>query len=152
MGVAPAQSPFARQPTQVFVVVLQMGVAPPHVALPTHSTQSAAPTSQAGVAPPQWVVFDAEHSPHAPLARQTGVVDGQFASVAQGLQVYDVVSQTGVVPEQFAFVRQATHTLGEAVVRHFGVAPLQSESCAHPSTVTTVGGAPEPPLPLPFER
>jgi hypothetical protein len=151
MGVEPAQSPFARQPTHVFVVVLQIGVAPPHVVLPTHSTHVAAPTSHAGVAPPQWVVFDAEHSPHAPLARHTGVVAGQSLLAAHGLQVF-VASQTGVIPEQFALDRQLTQTLGEAVVRQYGWAPLQSEFCAHPSTVTTVGGAAVPPLPLPFER
>ncbi len=150
MGFAPAQSAFARQPTQSFVAGLHSGVAPPHVELSTHATQVAVPTSHAGVAPPQWAVFDAEHSPQAPLPRHTGLPAEQSGSAAHARQVFVPASQVGVVPAQFVLVRHPTHTRGEAVVRQYGVAPPQSESCAQPSTVMGVGGAPGPP-PLPSE-
>jgi hypothetical protein len=149
-GLLPAQSPLARQPTQSFVVGLHREVAPPHVELLTHSTHVAVPTSHAGVAPPQWEAFDAEHSPHAPVPRHTGVDDAQSVLAAQALQVFVPVSQTGVVPAQFGLVRQATHFRGEAVVRQYFCAPVQSVSCEHASIVTGVGGAPGPP-PLPSD-
>jgi hypothetical protein len=85
-GVPPAQSLLARHPTHVFVAGLQSGVAPPHVELLTQATHVAVPTSQAGVAPPQWAVFVLEHSPQAPLARQTGAVDEHSASLPQARQ------------------------------------------------------------------
>jgi hypothetical protein len=149
-GVVPAQSVLARQPTQVFVVGLQSGVAPPHVELLTQATQVAVPVLQAGVAPPQWALFVAEHSPHAPLPRQTGAVDGHSTSPPQARQACVPESQTGVVPEQLAFARQPTHARGEAVVRQYGVEPLQSEFWEHASTVMGVGGDPGPP-PLPSD-
>jgi hypothetical protein len=150
MGLLPAQSPFARHPTHVFVVVLHSAVVPPQVVLSMHSTHFAVEVSHAGVAPPQWAVFVAEHSPHAPLPRHTGAVDGQSVAAAHARQAFVVASQVGVVPAQFVLVRHPTHTRGDAVVRQYGVAPPQSLSCAQPSTVTGVGGVPGPP-PFPSE-
>jgi hypothetical protein len=95
-------------------------------------------------------VFDAEHSPQAPLPRQTGDVDGQSASTAHALHAFVAAAQVGVVPEQFELTRHWTHFLGDAVVRQYGFVPPQSESCEHPSIVTGVGGAPGPP-PFPSE-
>jgi hypothetical protein len=96
-------------------------------------------------------LFVAEHAPHAPLPRQTGAVDGHSASLAQARQTCVVELQVGAVPEQFVSVRHDTHTLGDVVVRQYGVDPLQSELCEQPSIVTGVGGVPGPP-PLPSER
>jgi hypothetical protein len=151
MGLMPAQSPFARQPTHLLVVVLHWAVTPPQVVLLMHSTHVAVGTSHAGVAPPQNEVSVAEHCPHAPLPRQTGAVEGHSPSLAHSRQVFVPVSHVGFVPEQLVFDRQPTHTRGDAVVRQYGVAPPQSESCAHPSTVMGVGGEPGPP-PLPLDR
>jgi hypothetical protein len=113
----PAQSAFARQPTHVFVVGLQSGVAPPQVVLVTHATQVAVPVSQAGVAPPQWAAFVAEHSPHAPLGKHTGVVAGHSASAAHARHAFELPSQRGFVPEQFVSERQPTQACGVTVVR-----------------------------------
>jgi hypothetical protein len=109
MGTEPAQSLFVRHPTHVFVVVLQSGVVPLHVLLLTQATQVAVGTSQAGAEPPQWVAFVAEHSPHAPLARHTGVVDEQSESAPQARQTFVVTSHVGFVPEQFELARHPTH-------------------------------------------
>jgi len=67
--------------------------------------------------------------------------------------VFVPASQVGVVPAQFALVRHPTHTRGEAVVKQYGVAPLQSLFCAQASMMTGVGvgGTPGPP-PLPSDR
>jgi hypothetical protein len=149
-GVEPAQSVLPRQPTQVFVDGLQSGVAPPQVELVTQATQVAVPVLHAGVAPPQWVPFVAEHSPQAPLPRHTGAVDGHSTSPPQARQACVPLLHTGCVPEQLAFARHPTQTLGDAVVRQYGVEPPQSEFWAHPSMVTGVGGTPGPP-PLPSD-
>ena len=150
MGNVPAQSPFARHPTHVFVVGLQSGVAPPQVVFVTQPTQVAVPVSQAGVVPPQWAAFVAEHSPHAPLGRHTGAVEGHSASAEHARHVFELESQRGFVPEQFVSARQPTHARGVTVVRQYGVAPEQSELSAHTSTVIGVGTG-TPPLPLPFD-
>jgi hypothetical protein len=149
-GVAPAQSLLARQPTHVFVAGLQSGVAPPQVAFVTHATHVAVPVSQAGVAPPQWDALPAEHSPQAPLPRHTGRVAGHSASEAHARHACELGSQRGVVPAQFVSARQPTQTWGVTVVRQYGVAPEQSELCAHPSIVTGVGAGFDP-LPLPSD-
>ena len=130
---------------------LQSGVAPPHVELSTQPTHVAVATSQAGVAPPQWVLLVAEHAPQAPLPRHTGDVDGHSASLAQARHTWVVGLHVGEVPPQFVSERHETQTLGEAVVRQYGVELPQSEFCEQPSTVTGVGGVPGPP-PLPSDR
>jgi hypothetical protein len=155
MGLLPAQSPFARQPTHVLVEVLHSVVAPLQVVLSMHSTHVAVAVSHAAVPPPQKALFVAEHCPQAPLARHTGAVEGHSLSAAQARQAFVPVSHVGFVPEQLASARQPTHTRGDAVVRQYGVAPPQSESCAHASIVTGVGAGGDPdwlPLPFPFDR
>jgi len=131
MGVVPPQSALARQPTQLFVDVLQTGVAPPHWLELRHCTQVAVLVSQTAVVPVHWLVLVAEHWPQAPDAWQAGVAPLQSLSPPQARQAWVPPSQIGVVPPQFAFVRQATQTLGDALVRQYGVAPLQSALCEH---------------------
>jgi len=108
-------------------------------------------TSQTSVRPVQSVVLVAEQWPHAPLVSQAGVLPLHSLSAAQARQVWVPESQAGVVPPQLALETQATQTRGEAVVRQYGVAPLQSASLAQPSMMIGVGGAPGPP-PLPSDR
>jgi len=136
MGVEPPQSALARQPTQVFVLVLHTGVAPEQLLLLRHWTQVAVDVSQMGVEPPQRPMLVAEQAPQAPLDWQAGAGAGHCESAAQARQVWVDVSQTGVVPAQFPSDRQATHVLGDVEVRQRGVAPEQSLSCRHLSTKT----------------
>ena len=88
-----------------------------------------------GVDPLHRPMFVPEHAPQAPLGWQAGAVAGHCESAAHGPHVC-VDEHTGVVPEQFESVRHATQTCGDAVVRQYGVAPLQSPFCAHWSTKT----------------
>lgn len=122
-GAVPPQFAFVKQPTQVSFAVLQTGVAPVQFAFEVHATQVFDVVLQAGVAPVHLVAFVPEHRPHAPVERHAGSDDGQLASFTQGPQVCVVVLQTGALVEQFALATHATHTLGEAVVLHTGVAP-----------------------------
>jgi hypothetical protein len=146
-GVAPPQSVFARQPTHTFVEVLQTGVAPEQLLLERHCTHDAVGVSQMGVAPPHRPMFVAEQALHAPDEApdvwHAGAVAGHWLSAVHGPQVCVAVAQMGVVPEQFASEKQATQTRGDAVVRQYGVEPLQSEFDVHFSTNTLVVCWPE---------
>ena len=71
-------------------------------------------------------MFDAEHSPHAPLGWQTGVAPPHSPSRAQPRQALIMRSQTGIVPEHWVFEVQATQT--PRSVSQAAVAPLQREA------------------------
>ena len=149
-GVEPPHSLLARHPTHVLVDGLQTGVAPPQFASVTHWTQVAADTLQTGVVPVHKVVLVDEHWPQAPPEVQAGVLPPHSLSAAQARHACVPVSQVGAFPLQFVALRHPTHTRGDAVVRQWGVAPLQLASLAQLSTMIGVGGVPGPP-PLPSE-
>ena len=67
---------------QAWVAMLHTGVVPEQLALLVHTTHAPDAVSQTGVAPPHWLVFVAEHWPHAPDAWHTGVAPPQSPSPA----------------------------------------------------------------------
>ena len=101
--MAPPQSASAVQPRHVPVAVAHTGVDPVHCAL-----------------------FADEHTPHAPLAWQAGVLPLQSVSAAQPWQIPAVVLQTGVVPLHWALLTQATQV--PLPLLHTGVAPVHFEA------------------------
>jgi hypothetical protein len=133
------------------LLVLHTGAAPEQCAFDRHCTHAGTGVSQIGVAPEHRPRLVAEQTPHAPEAWQAGTLAAHCPSDAHAWQACVAVLQTGVVPEQFVSDKQATQRRGDTLPRQSGVAPLQSLDCAHCSTSTLVGGAPEP-LPLPSER
>src|SRR5258707_585555 len=76
----------------------QTGVVPPQSALPRHATHTPLVISHRGLPPVQRVVFVAEHSVQAPLAKQAGLAPPHSESPAQARQVATATSQMGFVP------------------------------------------------------
>ena len=68
-------------------------------------------------------LFVAEHSPHAPVGWQAGVVPPHSPSPLQARQICAVRSQTGVAPPHCALEVQGTQT--PRAVSHEGIAPVQ---------------------------
>jgi len=94
--------------------------------------------------PVHLVMLVAEHWPHAPEGWHAGAALGHWASLAQGLQTWTVVSQTGVVPPHWAFEVQGTHVA--LAVSQAGVAPvhfvaLVAEQRAHAPEAWQAGAA-----------
>ena len=100
-GVAPPQSAFAVQRTQVAVVVRQTGVAPVH-----------------------FETLPAEHWPHAPVGSQAGVAPPQSTSPAHARHVFVPVLHTGVMPLQSALATHVTQV--PEVVLQSSVEPVQA--------------------------
>jgi hypothetical protein len=121
-GVAPPHSPSPAQARHVCVAVLHTGAVPPHCASEMQGTQIPEAAKQTGVAPPHFVVFVAEHCPHAPDDWQAGVAPPHSPSPAQARQVCVTVLHTGVVPPHCALDVHGTQVA--LAVSQTGVAPV----------------------------
>lgn len=109
-------APSPAQGTHRRVVGEQRGEAPPQSALLRQPTQTPTPdvTSHRGRAPPHAVWLAFEHCPQAPLAWQTPVAAGHWASLLQVVQLPLLASQTGRSPGQVDEVKHSTHLAAAA--------------------------------------
>jgi hypothetical protein len=109
-------APSPAQGTHRRVVGEQRGEAPPQSALLMQPTQTPTPdvTSHRGWAPPQAVWLAFEHCPQAPLAWQTPVAAGHWASLLHVVQLPLLASQTGRSPGQVDEVKHSTQRAAAA--------------------------------------
>jgi hypothetical protein len=97
------------------VVVLQTGLGPPHWASLVQARQVPLVTLHSDVAPVHFVVFVAEHTPHAPLGWQAGVAPPHSPSPVQPRQACVAASHVGVVPPHCASRRQPTQVADDGL-------------------------------------
>lgn len=114
----------AEQRPQVCVEALQTGLDTGQSASRLQATQTLAAVSHTGVEPEQALALEAEHCPHAPLARHAGVEPPHSVSPEQPRQRCVATLQMGVAPEHWRSLTQTTQRL--ATASQTGVAPVQA--------------------------
>jgi len=123
-GEGPPHSPPLKQARQVLLARSQIGVVPAQSAFALQPTQVPLGASQTWPAAAQAPGFPAAQDAQRPSPVQTGVGSAHSASAVQLRQVCVPASQTGVAPLQSAAARQVTHV--PLVLSQRRVEPVQA--------------------------